>query len=75
MGGGLNQLYASGSNPIVSSQAAIGLDIKSVRDSTPRNTSSKQFNVLSRDRIDGTTVVECLVDGSTNYLVFCFKSI
>ena len=38
MGSGLNQLYAIGSIPIVSGQAAIGLDIMSMMGLTPGNT-------------------------------------
>ena len=59
----------------MSSQAAIGLDIKSVMNSTSRYTASKHFNVLGGYRIDGATIVERLMDGGTYYLVFCFKSI
>ena len=75
MGGGLNQLYASGSIPIVSGQAAIGLDIKLGMGSTPRNTTSEHLNMLGGDRIDGATIIECLVDGCTNYRAFCFRSV
>ena len=71
----MNQLYASGSIPIVSGQAAMGLDIKSGMGSTPGNATSWRLNMLGGNRIDGATIIECLVDGGTNYREFCFRSV